>query len=108
MGVWNWNNPMLAGVQLSLFCQFWQQYHVPQIGRCVRSLGTIIGSPVKLLCPNLGDAMIEVRTKPFLFLDQPPPSYDSQAAKKMERHEQNTVKIGQMDANLYLLLQIKG
>jgi hypothetical protein len=53
MKVQNWNNPTLAGVKLSLFCQFWQQHHAPQISRCVRCLGTIIGSPVKLLCPNL-------------------------------------------------------
>jgi hypothetical protein len=38
MGVQNWNNPTLAGVKLSLFCQFWQQHHVPQIGRCMRCL----------------------------------------------------------------------
>jgi hypothetical protein len=61
-----WNFLMLAGVQLSLFCQFWQQHHVPQTGQCMRSFETIIGSPVKLLCFNLGDAMIEVGTKPFL------------------------------------------
>jgi hypothetical protein len=66
MGVRIWNNSMLAGVQLSLFSQFWQQHHVPQTDQCVRSLETIIGSPVKLLCSNLGDAMIEVGTKPFL------------------------------------------
>ncbi len=53
MGVWNWNNPMLTGVKLSLFCQLWQQHHVPQIEQCVRCLGTIIDSPVKLLCPDL-------------------------------------------------------
>ncbi len=68
MGVWNWNNPTLSGVKLSLFCQFWQQHHVPQIGQCVRCLGTIIGLAGKSRRLDLGDAMIEVGTKRFFCL----------------------------------------
>ncbi len=65
MKVQNWSSPTLAGVKLSLFCQFWQQRHVPQISKNVRCLGTSIGSPIKLHCPNLGNAMIEVGMKHF-------------------------------------------
>ncbi len=75
------------GQPLSSFCQFWQQHHVLQIDQCVRSLGTIFGSPVKLLCPNLGDAVIEVGTK-WVFKDLHPPCSKSQATKKTE-HEQD-------------------
>jgi hypothetical protein len=75
---------MLIRVKLSLFCKFWQQHYIPQIGRCVRCLGTIIGSPVKSLHPNIGDAMIKVGMKQFFFLDQPPLSSESQGIKKME------------------------
>jgi hypothetical protein len=84
MGVWNWNNPMLTGVEISLFCQFWQQHHVPQIGQCMRCCGTIIGSPVILLCLDLRNTMIEVGTKCFFFLDLPLPSNEAQAAQKTE------------------------
>jgi len=51
----------------------------------MRCLGTIIDSPVKLVPPDLRDTMIEVGTKRLFFLDLPPPSNKSQAAKKMER-----------------------
>jgi hypothetical protein len=71
MGIWNWNNPTHAVVKLSLFYQFWQQHHVPQIHQCVRCLGTIIGSRVKLLRPNLGDTMVEVGTKQIFFTSAP-------------------------------------
>ncbi len=71
MEVQNWNNPKLAGVKLSLFCHFWHQHHVPQIGQCIRCLGTILGSHVKLLCPNLGDAMIEIGTNQFFLRSAP-------------------------------------
>jgi hypothetical protein len=64
-GLRNYSSPTLAWVKLPPFCQFWQQQHVPQIRQCVSCLGTIIGSPVKSLCPNLRDAMIEVGTKQF-------------------------------------------
>ncbi len=64
-GLRNYSSPMLAGVKLPLFCQFRQQQHVPQIRQCASCLGTIIGSPVRLLHPNLGNAMIEVGTKQF-------------------------------------------
>ncbi len=70
-GLRNYSSPTLAGVKLPLFCQFWQQQHVPQIRRCVRCLGTIIGSLVKLLRPKLRDAMIEVGTKRFLIRSAP-------------------------------------
>jgi hypothetical protein len=64
-GLKNYSSLMLAGVKLPLFCQFWQQQHVPQIRQWVSCLRTIIVSPVRLLCPNLGNAMIEVGTKRF-------------------------------------------
>ena len=37
--------------------------YVPQISRCMRCPGTIIGSHVKLLCLDLMDTMIEVGMK---------------------------------------------
>ena len=58
-------SPTLAGVKLPLFCQFWQQQHVPQIRQCVSCRETIIGSLMKSLRPDLRDAKIEVGTKRF-------------------------------------------